>query len=214
LKSEDQLARIEVRLFEPLLALGGAMTAMLRQEGFERVDRFSSFDALHSALRTQPVDLFVLEVDGYEDQVERFMRAIRACEVGSNPFVGLFVTQSNVTFENAHRMSLAGVDAILEKPYAPIDVLTHVRDVAHRPRHFVVDGPYAGPEHRRKAREGSTTFSLDAPNFLSAAMEGKPISQSTLAKAIDQWRLLLKKRKPPDEASKGAPSHGKKDDAE
>lgn len=184
----ESLKRVRLMLLEPFGEIGAAMTSMLRSEGLTQTEHVHTLDAARAKIRTHVWDALLLEADGVEAEIERLVRDLRAGRLGDDPFAVVIVTQSVVTTESARRFSRAGVDGILDKPYAPASVLDHLLDLAGRPRLFVVEGPYAGPEHRRNARTEGDPHHLEAPNRLAATLAGEKIDLDAMERAKAAWR--------------------------
>lgn len=191
MEKQKHLERVRLVFFEPSPEIGIPMMSMLRVEGFSSVERVSSLAELRSEVAAGKSDAVLIEADGNEREVIRLILSIRRAEHSGDPFLPVIVTLSNVTAERARIFSFAGVDAILEKPYAPDEVLKHLLDLARRQRRFVVNNGYAGPERRSIPREGDTGQHLDVPNRLACILAGDDVDLKHYGAIRDRWVELV-----------------------
>jgi two-component system chemotaxis response regulator CheY len=68
------------------------------------------------------------------------------------PFLPAVIVTGNVTRERIRRALDAGVNEVLALPLAPKAVETRLREMVERPRKFIRDGGYFGPDRRRQVR--------------------------------------------------------------
>lgn len=191
MEKQKHLERVRLVFFEPSPEIGIPMMSMLRVEGFSSVERVSSLTELRSEVAAGKSDAVLIEADGNEKEVIRLILSIRRAEHSGDPFIPVIVTLSNVTAERARIFSFAGVDAILEKPYAPDEVLKHLLDLARRQRRFVVNNGYVGPERRSTQREGDTGRGMDVQNRLARILAGDDVDRKHYEAARDRWIELV-----------------------
>ena len=139
-------------------------------------------------------DAALLEADGNEMAIGQLCHEVRLYKLGEDPFLPLLVSQSEVTEESTRLFSFAGVDALLDKPYSPTDVLKHLEDLAVRPRLFVVNGPYAGPEHRGKRRPDDASKHIEAFNGLRQLLYQGSAEAEDRDRTRSEWRQMLRRR--------------------
>ena len=188
----EMLEKVRLLLYEPQAEVGNPMTAMLRAEGFRATEHIHSLDAARKALeQREPPHVLVADIDAYPDEVVRFGRAIRRGRAGTDPFVGLIATQSDVTRESLKTIVGAGFDYILDKPYSPLSVLAHVQDLARKPRRFVASAGYVGPERRTRRVETDAHTVLDVPNRLAALFAQEAIDEAAYAETVKHWQEML-----------------------
>lgn len=68
------------------------------------------------------------------------------------PFLPAVIVTGTVTRERIRRALDAGVNEVLALPLAPKPVETRLRELVERPRKFIRDGGYFGPDRRRQVR--------------------------------------------------------------
>lgn len=68
------------------------------------------------------------------------------------PFLPAAIVTSVVTRERIRRALDAGVNEVLALPLAPKTVESRLREMVERPRKFIRDGGYFGPDRRRQVR--------------------------------------------------------------
>jgi len=193
---KPRLAHVRLLFYEPLNELGGPMTSMLKAEGFSNTQHVFSLDAARAEILAGRGDAVILEADGNEMSVGQVIHDLRLGKLGDGPFLPVVVSQSDVTRESARLFSFAGADAVLDKPFSPASVKQHLEQLAARPRVFVVNGPYAGPEHRRERRNDRSVH-LQVPNGLAALLRGDRPDRDGMNSAVREWRSMLKRRTAP-----------------
>lgn len=191
IRSRENLKAFRLLFFEPYNEIGAAMTSMLRAEGFGSVTHVYTIENARAEISSDRCDAALLEADGYEMAVGQISHDVRLFKLGGDPFLPILVSQSDVTEESARLFSFAGVDALLDKPFSPVDVLRHLEDLANRPRLFVVNGPYAGPEHRGKRRPDDLSKHIEAFNSLRSLLMHDAASRDTDNETRAKWRRML-----------------------
>lgn len=68
------------------------------------------------------------------------------------PFLPTVIVTGTVTRERIRRALDAGVNEVLALPLAPKAVETRLRELVERPRKFIREGGYFGPDRRRQVR--------------------------------------------------------------
>lgn len=68
------------------------------------------------------------------------------------PFLPAAIVTGVVTRERIRRALDAGVNEVLALPLAPKTVESRLREMVERPRKFIRDGGYFGPDRRRQVR--------------------------------------------------------------
>ena len=86
-----------------------------------------------------------------EDGLELIARLRRDPESPA-PFLPAVIVTGTVTRERIRRALDAGVNEVLALPLAPKAVETRLREMVERPRKFIRDGGYFGPDRRRQVR--------------------------------------------------------------
>lgn len=103
-------------------AFAAILSRTLEADGGYRVASFSSVEQLTTFLRTSPVDVVVLDTDLPGAPAIDIARGLRShMRLASNAFEIVALTRAAVAF---HRPLLAaGIDAVLEKPVTPQQLL-------------------------------------------------------------------------------------------
>ncbi len=68
------------------------------------------------------------------------------------PFLPAVIVTGTVTRERIRRALDAGINEVLALPLAPKAVESRLREMVERPRKFIRDGGYFGPDRRRQVR--------------------------------------------------------------
>lgn len=82
------------------------------------------------------------------------VRRLRRDEASPSPFLPVVLVTQTVTRERVLQALQAGVHEILVLPLAPKAVETRLREIVERPRKFIRNDSYFGPDRRRQLRPG------------------------------------------------------------
>jgi len=187
----DRLGAVRLLYYEPLDALGAAMTGQLAAAGMKRVQHVHSLERLEAALRADDPHALLLEMDVHGDDLIQLVRRIRRARAGLDPFVATIACKSQVTSELARTYAAAGFDHVLNKPHSSDAVVAHLLDLAARPRRFVAAKGYVGPDRRRGPRDAGQRGVMEAPNRIAAVLDGAPVEAEGYAARIAAWRGIL-----------------------
>jgi CheY-like chemotaxis protein len=86
-----------------------------------------------------------------EDGLSLISRLRRDAESPA-PFLPAVIVTATVTRERIRQALDAGVNEVLTLPLAPKAVETRLREMVERPRKFIRDGGYFGPDRRRQVK--------------------------------------------------------------
>eukprot|EP00752_Nemacystus_decipiens_P013215 g11704.t1 len=186
-----RLSALRMLYFEPLEVVGAAMADRLHAEGFEGVHRVHHLSAVLQRLTQEDPHLLMLEMDQHDEDLIQIVRRLRRGRVGPDPFVGVLACKSAVTSDDARRFAAAGFDHILNKPHSADAVLSHVLEIAGKPRRFVAVKGYVGPDRRRGLRDANQPGVMEAPNRLAIALEGAAFDRERYAARVSSWKAML-----------------------
>ncbi len=81
-----------------------------------------------------------------------FIARLRRDPESPAPFLPAVIVTGTVTRDRIRRALDAGVNEVLAVPLAPKAVETRLRELVERPRKFIREGGYFGPDRRRQVR--------------------------------------------------------------
>lgn len=82
------------------------------------------------------------------------VRRLRRDGTSPQPFLPVMLVTQTVTRERVGQALQAGVHEILVLPLVPKAVETRLREIVERPRKFIRNDSYFGPDRRRQVRPG------------------------------------------------------------
>jgi DNA-binding response OmpR family regulator len=130
------------------------MTAMLRQIlrtlGVTQVEDAIDGEQGYKLLKTFEPDIVLLDwqmapVDGLE-----FAKRLRTSSDSPNRYLPIIMITAHSELARVMEARDAGVNELLAKPIAALQLYTRIRKIIERPRLFVESPAYFGPDRRRR----------------------------------------------------------------
>lgn len=164
--------RASVLLFDPVGVNLRNTRYALHEIGFREISCLSSMAEFKRRLEDTSPDLIIAELVNNEAEMLRVVRAVRAGELGRNPFV-VFVLTSWVRDGNMVKQAInSGVDDVIVRPFSTAFAEERIRTLVRARKPFVVTSDYIGPDRRSDTeRKSSITNPIDAPNTLRAVTD-------------------------------------------
>lgn len=160
---------INVLIGERNFEIRRAMRSLLIQNGFKQIIDVGDAKEIRHHVRLFRPELMVVDMDLPEDDVCAIIGDIRQEKLGTDPFVPVILTVSEMTSENVERILGTGVDYVLKRPVSTADLLGRVRDLVENRKPFAVTQTYVGPDRRGKDRSDPTKDRLiEVPNVIAA----------------------------------------------
>lgn len=145
----------------------------LHELGFRELESIGSLAELRRRIDEKPVHLVVIETSQNEAEVFRLVRAIRAGEVGSNPFLAILLTCWARDGSVLKQAIGCGADDVIIRPFSTAFAEERIRTLVKARKPFIVTSDYIGPDRRRDDQRGAGSVKpIEAPNTLKAAVEG------------------------------------------
>lgn len=181
---KDKLSDVDVYLGEPNEQVRESMRAMMRGEGFRRARTFARIDDLVNAIKDAPPDLLIA-ADDIDGSLFDIIRGIRHFKIGRNPFIMITLMVRPDSDDSVKRAILAGADDVMIKPVSPGKLLERIAHLTHNRLPFIATTDYVGPERRRQTDRPSKIRQLNVVNTFKAKVDGKRMSQSEVARAVE-----------------------------
>jgi CheY-like chemotaxis protein len=190
-----RLSALRVLHFDPLANQGAVMVRALHAIGLTGAQSLSSVEAAQQAVLGDLPHALMVDMDAEQpaDDMTTLVRRIRRGLLGADPFIATIACSSVVTTETARKYAAAGFDQILSKPISPDAVLLHLRELAGRPRRFIADRGYVGPDRRRSLRTIGEAGTMEVPNRMAIALAGASFDPKGYAARVANWRMILSK---------------------
>lgn len=141
----------------------------LNNLGIRNLIETSTFVAAHQSCANEQFDLLVLNaaMDGTDASV--LLREMRLGQMGKDPFVVAVLLLASPDEVQVRVAVDSGPDDLLLIPFAPDQLTTRLRFIAHRRKPFIVTHDYIGPDRRAKPRPGAfEPRHIPVPNPLQA----------------------------------------------
>lgn len=165
--------RASAVVFDPVHVNLRTTRYALHEIGFREIESLGSLVELRRRVEEKPAHLLVVETAQNETEVFRLVRAVRAGEVGSNPFVAILLTcwaRDGAVLKQAIG---CGADDVIIRPFSTAFAEERIRTLIKARKPFIVTSDYIGPDRRRDDQRGAGSVKpIDAPNTLKAAVEG------------------------------------------
>lgn len=169
------LSNVEVVVVDSQLHAVRLVREMLNRLGIKKVELFDSVDQALSFMTGSAPDLVLIDCEGpLESDAFRMVRSIRNDMTVQNPYTGIVITVWQATQNHVLKMTNAGADAMLVKPFSPRQILDRIGTLVDSRKNFVVTSDFVGPDRRKHPREGTQIPLFDVPNTLAMKVLGRP----------------------------------------
>ncbi|MBY0431814.1 MAG: response regulator [Rhodospirillales bacterium] len=167
--NDQNFESVSVVLGEDNPQIRKALKAALYSNGFRNIQDTGNFLQLRRMVIEAELDV-IITTDRLENQeIGILFQEIRNQRLGINPFLILITLLTEATADRVKMMVDCGADDVLITPVAPGQLMTRLRNLAHRRKPFVVTHDYIGPDRRIKARvDQPSAPQVDVPNILRA----------------------------------------------
>lgn len=184
----DQLDNVVVLLADDKVEIRRLMHDAFRNNGMRGVREFPNLSALEVAASASiPPDLIVTDASLPGGDIFAMIEAIRAGDIGVNPFVPIIFMTWNADGDMIKNAVNSGADYILAAPFSPADVFKRIKILINERKPFVVTSDYIGPDRRRDPTRGDNEIPvIDVPNTLRLKARGENVDLSQLNSAVSE----------------------------
>ena len=143
------LKAVQVLLVDDNQHMRSITTAVLQSAGVRTVLEAGDGTAALEILRDQPIDLAIVDfnmmpLDGIE-----FTRLVRTSPDTANPYLPIIMMTGHSEKSRVYEARDAGVTEFVVKPITAKAILDRIQAVIMRPRAFVKNDSFFGPDRRR-----------------------------------------------------------------
>jgi two-component system, chemotaxis family, chemotaxis protein CheY len=131
---------LQLRLIEKVVSLIGGVKVVCVSGGEEALEVFRQ-----GQVDFVLCDLLMFPMDGFE-----LCRQIRRLPFSAVKQIPVIVSTGYSTMVNLEQARDAGATEILRKPYNPMKLFDRVLSVLDKPRDFIAEDYFRGPDRRRK----------------------------------------------------------------
>lgn len=147
MRAEDgPLADLRVAVLDDNRNFQNLLRTMLRHLGCRRIETFSDPGEAMTHVCDTPVDLVFVDFVMPRSNGAEWTHTVRRLADVANPEMAIVLVTGHADRATIGAALAAGVDDVLAKPLAPETLMRHIRLVLSRPRRYVRDAGYYGPE--------------------------------------------------------------------
>lgn len=190
----SQFDNIRVVLAEPNSDLRHTLKECLREHGFRSILDTGNLSQVANAVREGNVDLLIADTSLPEGDFNKYVTQLRHGKHGSNPFLVTITLVSKPNRASVQNAIDSGTDHVLAKPFQPAALISHVNELTHGRKRFVVTTDYIGPDRRSGPRGGMQIPQVDVPNALRQRMTGQ-MSEGVLRRHVDAAKATVNEQK-------------------
>lgn len=191
----SQFDNIRVVLAEPKTELRKTLKECLHAHGFRSVLDTGNLSQVANAVREGNVDLLIADTSLPEGDFNEYVTELRHGKHGKNPFLVVITLVSSPSRAAVQGAIDSGTDHVLAKPFNPDAMISHVLDLTHGRKRFVVTTDYIGPDRRSGPRPGTVEIpQIDVPNALRQRMTGQ-VSEGVLRRHVDAAKATVNEQK-------------------
>lgn len=133
-------------------------------------------------LRTETVDLLIVDSDSEIDGICRVVRQIRDGLLGYDPFLAIMALTSNAIPAMIKRVLDIGCDDLIARPISPKVIAERTANLIHHRKKFVATANYVGPDRFGLDGGDDELPKIEVPNALRHKATGIASSAADLAK--------------------------------
>src|SRR5262249_55310444 len=108
----------EALIYDPVSANRAATRASLYALGFRRIEAVASLETFAAAMREQPPDLALCELQGTASPLCKLIQDFRLGNEGANPFVVIIATAWENSDDMVKSVVDSGADDLLLRPFS------------------------------------------------------------------------------------------------
>ena len=191
----SQFDNIRVVLAEPKTDLRKTLKQCLQDHGFRSVLDTGNLSQVANAVHEGNVDLLIADTSLPEGDFNNYVSELRHGKHGYNPFLVTITLVSNPNRTSVQTAIDSGTDHVLAKPFQPEAMISHVLELTHGRKRFVVTTDYIGPDRRSGRRPGAMEIpQVDVPNALRQRMTGQ-MSEGVLRRHVDAAKGRINEQK-------------------
>jgi DNA-binding response OmpR family regulator len=191
----SQFDNIRVVLAEPRSELRKTLKQTLIDHGFRSVLDTGNLSQVANAVREGNVDLLIADTALPEGDFNEYVTNLRHSKHGDNPFLVVITLVSSPSRIAVQSAIDSGTDHVMAKPFEPETLVSHVRELTHARKRFVVTTDYIGPDRRSGRRAGSMEIpQVEVPNPLRQRMTGQ-MSEGMLRRNIQTAKARVNEQK-------------------
>ena len=143
------LSHLQLLVIDDSAYMRTMLSSILNNLGSRNMKMAKEGGAGLQVLRTFPIDIVIVNwmmrpIDGIE-----FTRALRTASDSPNPMLPVIMVSGHTEPERVAAARNAGVTEFLSKPVSPREVYLRIEEVILRPRQFVQNKTFHGPDRRR-----------------------------------------------------------------
>ena len=131
---------LQLRLIEKVVSMIGGVRVVAVDGGHQALEVFRQ-----GRVDFVLCDLMMFPMDGFE-----LCRQIRRLPFSNVKNIPVIVSTGYSTLVNVETARDAGATEILKKPYTPVDLFDRVLSVLDKPREFISEIHFRGPDRRRR----------------------------------------------------------------
>ena len=193
--SRDQRADIQIYHGDPQANFLRTMRDTLNHEGFRGITNFGCLENVTTALIDDCPDVLMMGAEFEGRTVCSTINELRHSGAGRNPFVPVIVTTWGPNRNLVEQVANSGADALLVKPFSPLQLIERIECLANRRKPFVVTSERIGPDRRNDSSRKSEIPLIDVPNTLRAKAQGVEVNPVALQHEIDAALAVVNEQK-------------------
>ena len=179
----------ETLVYDPVTTNRMATRAALYTLGFRRIETVATLKAFGDAIRKQPPDLALCEVQGADTELCALIQELRQGATGYNPFIVIIVTAWEKNAALISRVVDSGADDLLLRPFSTALLAGRIETHIQRRKGFVITTDYVGPDRRCDQTRPSRAELFEPPNSLKMKAKERLSADETAQRLEAELRI-------------------------
>jgi two-component system chemotaxis response regulator CheY len=147
------LGALKVLIVEDNQHMRVLLRSLLASAGMHDVQEAADGSAALNVLATRKCDLILCDLQMKPMDGLDFTREMRRSKTSANPFVPIIMISGYTEKHRVEAARDAGITEFLAKPITAQSLYARIAEIMERPRAFIRNAAYFGPDRRRKASE-------------------------------------------------------------
>lgn len=158
------------------------LTDSIKQNGYHGVRDVGSLGDAATAITRNTPDIFLLDSFLESPAALQIIEKLRNLKLGHNPFMTVIACCDKPSGETLRNFVGAGIDYLVVKPIAPVELIKRFLAVAQKRKPFEVSSEYIGPDRSEFTflEDHQAGELIDVPNTVGMKLRGQEVTQDII----------------------------------
>lgn len=162
------------------------LTDSIKQNGYHGVRDVGSLNDAAQAITGNTPDIFLLDSFRESSAALQIIEKLRNLKLGRNPFMTVIACCDKPSGETLRNFVGAGIDYLVVKPIAPVELIKRFLAIAQKRKPFEVSSEYIGPDRSEFTFLDTHQAGelIDVPNTVGMKLRGQEVTQDIIDELV------------------------------